>query len=68
MPNCGASNCTNQSNKENGKNKTYHKLPAESRKNIRKYWLVKIKRQHVPNVCTYAQIILNLSVMKRICK
>ena len=48
MPNCGAPNCTNRSNEENGKNKTFHKLPAESRKNIRKEWLVKIKRQHVP--------------------
>ena len=30
MPNCGAPNCTNRSNEENGKNKTLHKLPAES--------------------------------------
>ena len=69
MPNCGAPNCTNRSNEENGKNKTFHKLPAESRKNIRKEWLVKIKKDSMfQNICTYAQIILNLSVMKKICK
>ena len=32
MPNCAAPNCTNRSNEENGKNKTFHKLPAEPRK------------------------------------
>ena len=29
MLNCGAPNYTNQSDADNGRNKTYHKLPAE---------------------------------------
>ena len=48
MTNCGAPNCTNRSDADNGRNKTYHKLPAESRGEIRKKWLVNIKRQNVP--------------------
>ena len=45
MTNCGAPNCTNRSDADNSGNKTYHKLPAESREEIRKKWLV--KRQNV---------------------
>ena len=48
MTNCGAPNCTNRSDADNGRNKTYHKLPAESRGEITKKWLVNIKRQNVP--------------------
>ena len=49
MPNCSAPDCTNRSTSENGKNKTYHKVPSgESRKEIRNSWLAKIKRQTVP--------------------
>ena len=48
MTNCGAPNCTNRSDADNGRNKTYHKLRAESRGQIRKKWLVNIKRQNVP--------------------
>ena len=36
MTKCGAPNCTNQFDADNGRNKTYHKLPAESRGEIRK--------------------------------
>ena len=36
MTNCGAPNCTNRSDADNGSNKSYHKLPAESRGEIRK--------------------------------
>ena len=36
MTNCGAPNCTNRSDSDNGRNKTYHKLPAESGGEIRK--------------------------------
>ena len=36
MPNWGAPNWINRSNKENWKNKTFHKLPAESRKKYSK--------------------------------
>ena len=53
MPNCGAPNCTNRSNEENGKNKTFHKLPAESRKNIRKRVAGKNKKDIMfQNICT----------------
>ena len=48
MTNCGAPKCTNRSDADNGRNKSYHKLPAESRGEIRKKWLVNIKRQNVP--------------------
>ena len=48
MTNCGAPNFTNRSDDGNGRNKTYLKLPAESRGEIRKNWLVNIKRQNVP--------------------
>ena len=48
MTKCGAPNCTNQFDADNGRNKTYHKLPAESRGEIRKKWLFNIKRQNVP--------------------
>ena len=48
MTNCGAPNCTNWSDSDNGRNKTYHKLPAESGGEIRKKWLVNIERQNVP--------------------
>ena len=48
MTNCGAPNCTNRSDADNSGNKTYHKLPAESREEIRKKWLVNIKRQNLP--------------------
>ena len=47
MTNCGAPNCTNRSDADNGRNNTYHKLTAESRGEIRKKWLVNIKRQNV---------------------
>ena len=33
---CGASNCTDRSDADNGRNKTYHRLPAESQGEIRK--------------------------------
>ena len=36
MTNCGATNCTNQSDADNGRNITYHKLPAESQEETRK--------------------------------
>ena len=36
MTNCGAPNCTNRSDADNSGNKTYHKLPAESREEIEK--------------------------------
>ena len=36
MTNFGAPNCTNQSDADNGRNETYHKLPAEARRGIRK--------------------------------
>ena len=29
MTNCGAPNCTNWSDADNGRNKTYHKLPSQ---------------------------------------
>ena len=48
MTNCGAPNCTNRPDADDCTNKTYHKLPAESRGEIRKKWLVNIKRQNVP--------------------
>ena len=48
MTNCGAPNCTNRSDADNGKDKTYHILPAESRGDLRKKWLAKIKRQKIP--------------------
>ena len=47
MTNCGAPNCTNRSDADKSRNKTYHKLPAESRGKIIKNWLVNIKRQNV---------------------
>ena len=47
MTNSGAPNGTNRSDADNGKNKTYHKLPAQSQGEIRKKWLVNIKRQNV---------------------
>ena len=46
MANCGAPNC-NRSDADNGRNKIYHKLPAESQGEIKK-WLVNIKRENVP--------------------
>ena len=36
MTYCGAPNCTNRADADNGRNKTYHKLPAESQGEIRK--------------------------------
>ena len=50
MTNCGATNCTNWSDADNGRNKTYHKLPAASQGEIRKKWLVNIKRENVPKL------------------
>ena len=47
MTNCGAPNCTDWSDPDNGINKTYHKLPVESWGEIKK-WLVNIKRQDLP--------------------
>ena len=35
MTDCGAPHCTDRSDTDNGRNKTYHKLPAESRDEIR---------------------------------
>ena len=35
MTDCGAPHCTDRSDAYNGRNKTYHKLPAESRDEIR---------------------------------
>ena len=36
MTYCGAPNCSNRADADNGRNKTYHKLPAESQGEIRK--------------------------------
>ena len=46
MPNCGANGCTNRSN--NCREKSFHQLPCESKKELRKTWLQKINRKHIP--------------------
>ena len=48
MTNYGAPNYTNRSDADYGRNKTYQKLPVESRGEIRKKWSVNIKKQNVP--------------------
>ena len=47
MPNCGANKCTNRSTEypEN----SFHRLPNdEKKKELRKAWLLKINRKHIP--------------------
>ena len=46
MPNCGANGCCNRSN--NYPAKSFHRLPSESKKELRKAWLLKINRKHIP--------------------
>ena len=46
MPNCGTNGCTNRSN--NCREKSFHQLPCESKKELRKTWLQKISRKHIP--------------------
>ena len=46
MTNCGANGCKNRSTDD--PNLTFHRLPAESRAELRKRWLAKLKRRHVP--------------------
>jgi hypothetical protein len=48
MTNCGAPGCTNRSTIF--PNKSFHRLPSEARKELRKKWLNKIKRQIIPKV------------------
>ena len=46
MPNCGAPGCTNRSNIE--RTKSFHRLPREEKADLRKAWLLKIKRKIIP--------------------
>ena len=46
MPSCGAPGCKNRSNIET--NKSFHRLPCQSKSKLRDAWLSKIKRKIVP--------------------
>ena len=65
MRNCGAPNFTNRSDDDNGRNKTYLKLPAESRGEIRKNDQLISKDKMYLNICTYALIILSRNATKK---
>ena len=69
MTDCGASHCTDRSDANNGRNKTYHELPAESRDEIRKKngQLISKDKMYL-NICTYALIILSRNATKKTLK
>ena len=46
MPNCGANGCINHSN--DCPEKSFHRLPRESKKELRRTWLLKINRKNIP--------------------
>ena len=47
MPNCGAYECRGRAT-DHHPGKSFHRLPSESRKELRKAWLMKINREHIP--------------------
>ena len=55
MPNCGANKCTNRSTEY--PEKSFHRLPNdEKKKELRKAWLLKINRKHIPKkmyICSF---------------
>ena len=68
MTNCGAQNCTNRYDADNGRNKTQHKIPAESLGEIRKNSQLISKDKMYLKICTFAQIILSQNARKKTLK
>ena len=48
MTNCGAPGCNNRST--DSPDLSFHRLPKESRNELRNKWLNKIKRKYIPKV------------------
>ena len=62
MPSCSAPDCTNRS--KDYPEKSFYRLPCQSKKEQRQAWLAKIKRSIIPAEMYICSDYLNLIALK----